>query len=135
MDSVTKNFMWILIFMVASNVIFAQSRNQPNLISDSTFAGLKLRNIGPAFMSGRIADIAIQPDDYSQWYVAVGSGGVWKTNNAGITWEPIFDSQSSYSIGCVTIDPNNPYVIWVGTGENVGGRQGVAPYFKNYCSS
>jgi len=108
--------------MVASNVIFAQSRNQPNLISDSTFAGLKLRNIGPAFMSGRIADIAIQPDDYSQWYVAVGSGGVWKTNNAGITWEPIFDSQSSYSIGCVTIDPNNPYVIWVGTGENVGGR-------------
>lgn len=87
-----------------------------------TFANMKLRNIGPAFMSGRIAHIAIQPDKPSTWYVAVGSGGVWKTTNAGTTWKPIFDKQPSYSIGTVTIDPNDPAVIWVGTGENVGGR-------------
>ena len=90
--------------------------------SSRTFEGLKLRNIGPAFMSGRIADIAIQEDDPATWYVAVGSGGVWKTVNAGTTWTPLFDEESVYSIGCVTIDPSNPHVVWVGTGEDVGGR-------------
>ena len=73
-------------------------------------------------MSGRIADIAIDPTNENVWYVAVGSSGVWKTTNAGTTFKPIFDDQSVYSTGCVTIDPNNPYHIWVGTGENVGGR-------------
>jgi len=73
-------------------------------------------------MSGRIADIAIHPQNESIWYVAVGSGGVWKTTNSGNTWTPIFDNESCYSTGCITIDPNNPSVIWLGTGENVGGR-------------
>ena len=73
-------------------------------------------------MSGRIADVAIDPTNENVWYVAVGSGGVWKTTNAGTTFNPIFDDQPVCSIGCVTIDPNNPYTIWVGTGENVGGR-------------
>jgi photosystem II stability/assembly factor-like uncharacterized protein len=88
----------------------------------ATFKDLKFRNIGPAFSSGRIADIAIHPGDENCWFVAVGSGGVWKTVNAGVTWIPVFDSQGSYSIGCVTIDPVHPNTIWVGTGENVGGR-------------
>jgi len=91
-------------------------------LSSGTFAGLKLRNIGPGFMSGRIADIAIHPEDDSTWYVGVGSGGVWKTHNAGVTWKPLFDKQSVYSIGAVVLDPSNPNTIWVGTGENVGGR-------------
>ena len=60
---------------------------------------LKFRNIGPAFLSGRIADIAIDPNNENLWYVAVGSGGVWKTNNAGTTWKPLFDEQNSYSTG------------------------------------
>ena len=85
-------------------------------------SGMKLRGIGPAFMGGRIADIAVNPKDKSTWYVAVGSGGLWKTSNRGISWKPIFDSQKSYSIGTVTIDPNNSDIVWVGTGENVSGR-------------
>ncbi|NRB48934.1 MAG: glycosyl hydrolase [Saprospiraceae bacterium] len=93
-----------------------------SLLKEGIFSGMKLRNIGPAFASGRIADLAIHPDDDNVWYVAVGSGGVWKTTNAGVTWKSIFDRQYSYSIGCLTIDPNNPHTIWVGTGENVGGR-------------
>ncbi|RYC52662.1 VPS10 domain-containing protein [Flagellimonas olearia] len=88
----------------------------------SPYTGLEFRNLGPALTSGRIADIAIHPNNENTWYVAVGSGNVWKTVNAGITWTPIFDKESSYSIGCVTIDPNNPSTVWVGTGENVGGR-------------
>lgn len=83
---------------------------------------LTFRSIGPALMSGRIADLAVHPKDRSTWYVAAGSGGVWKTTNAGVTFDPIFDDQPSYSIGAVTIDPTRPDYIWVGTGENVSGR-------------
>ncbi len=100
----------------------AQSNTNNDPWSKENFSGLKFRSIGPALMSGRIADIAMHPQDESTWYVAVGSGGVWKTTNAGNTWKPIFDDESCYSTGCITIDPNNPSVIWLGTGENVGGR-------------
>jgi photosystem II stability/assembly factor-like uncharacterized protein len=85
-------------------------------------SGLTLRSIGPAVMGGRIADIAVHPTRRSTWYVAAGSGGLWKTTNAGINWQPVFDEQPSYSIGAVTLDPGNADVAWVGTGENVSGR-------------
>lgn len=109
-----------IVLLALSTTLLAQQPDPMDTVS--LFGGLKFRNIGPAFASGRIADIAIHPEDENCWYVAVGSGGVWKTENAGITWAPVFDSQPSYSIGCVTIDQNNPHTIWVGTGENVGGR-------------
>ena len=98
-----------------------EAEDQPPL-SSKTFEAFNLRNIGPAFMSGRIADIAIVQDDPATWYVAVGSGGVWKTENAGTTWKSLFDGQGSYSIGSLGLDPNDPSRIWVGTGENHGGR-------------
>ena len=103
-------------------ISFVLAQEKETKLKSETFAGLKFRGIGPALMSGRIADIAIHPQKQSTWYIAVGSGGVWKTENAGTTWEPIFDEQPSYSIGCVTLDPNNPEIVWVGTGENVSGR-------------
>ncbi len=87
-------------------------------LSVKTFNGLKLRSIGPALTSGRISDIAVHPQNRSIYFVAAASGGVWKTTNSGTTWQPVFDQQGSYSIGCVAIDPNNPLVVWVGTGEN-----------------
>ncbi len=91
------------------------------LITQAT-RGLALRGIGPALMGGRIADIAVHPGDPTTWYIAVGSGGVWKTTNAGVTWTPVFDDQPSYSIGAVAIDPSDPDIVWAGTGENVSGR-------------
>ncbi|MBT8240958.1 MAG: glycosyl hydrolase, partial [Acidimicrobiia bacterium] len=94
---------------------------QPSAVADA-ISGLALRSIGPALMGGRIADIAIHPSRPTTWFVAVGSGGVWRTTNAGTTWTPVFDNEASYSIGCVRIDPNRPQVIWVGTGEAVSGR-------------
>ncbi len=91
-------------------------------LNADTFKGLELRTIGPALMSGRIADLVLHPENRSIWYVAVGSGGVWKTDNAGTTWQPLFDEQGSYSIGAITLDPQRPDTVWVGTGENVSGR-------------
>jgi photosystem II stability/assembly factor-like uncharacterized protein len=86
--------------------------------SAGTFAGLKMRLVGPAVTSGRVVEFAVHPRDRSHYYVAAASGGVWKTTNAGCTWTPIFDDQGSYSIGTVVLDPKNPHVLWVGTGEN-----------------
>jgi photosystem II stability/assembly factor-like uncharacterized protein len=100
--------------LLFSSFLFAQDYE----LNSGLLSGLKFRNVGPALTSGRVIDIAVNPNNTSEWYVAAASGGVWKTNNAGNTFSPIFDGQSSYSIGCVTIDPNNENVIWVGSGEN-----------------
>ncbi len=120
-----KTILFLVVSLVCAGIHAQDSDNE--LVDNGpwkteNFSGLKFRSIGPAFMSGRIADIAIVPDDDNVWYIGVGSGGVWKTVNAGVTWQPIFDDQQSYSIGCVALDPNNPSTVWVGTGENVGGR-------------
>ncbi len=108
---------------IISSIVFApekkkDNKNESSLLSKISISGLKFRSIGPALTSGRIADIAVNANNTSEYYLAVASGGVWKTTNSGTTYQPIFDAQGSYSIGCVTIDPNNEHIIWVGTGEN-----------------
>lgn len=110
-----------ILMLLAALTVSAQTKNQKDTtdrLASGTFDDLKLRLVGPALTSGRIIDLAIHPSQKSTWYVAVASGGVWKSTNAGISFQPIFDSQNSFSIGCVTVDPNNPYVVWVGSGEN-----------------
>lgn len=92
------------------------SQEKQHLKSDN-YGFLKFRSIGPAYASGRIADIEVNPHNFSQYYVAVAAGNVWKTDNSGITFTPVFDNYGSYSIADVAIDPNNTNVIWVGTGE------------------
>ncbi len=112
----------VLVFSLLMIVPLNAQRRKAQVEEKISLDAFEFRNIGPAFLSGRIADIAIDPNDENRWFVAVGSGGVWKTENSGTTWKPLFDEQNSYSTGCVTIDPTNSNVIWVGTGENVGGR-------------
>jgi hypothetical protein len=109
------------IFLSTSIVIAQKKKDEPEAkskINSSTLSGLSFRCIGPALTAGRIADIAVNPDNPSEYYLGVASGGVWKTSNHGTTYEPIFDGEGSYSIGCVTIDPSNSSTVWVGTGEN-----------------
>lgn len=116
-------FVVLLLLLLVHASSFSQKKKSDDAkdkdpLSAATFEGLKFRSIGPAVTSGRIIDIAVNPADITEWYIAVASGGVWKTTNAGTTFQPVFDNEASYSIGCVTIDPNNPFVIWVGSGEN-----------------
>jgi len=87
-------------------------------LEELSLGAMKFRCVGPAKTSGRISDFAVHPSQPHLYYVATSSGGVWKTVNSGTSYTPIFDGQGSYSIGCVTMDPNNPNTIWVGTGEN-----------------
>ncbi len=87
-------------------------------IDAGLLSGLKWRSIGPAMTSGRVSDFAVNPENQSEWYVAISSGNVWKTLNNGTTFKPIFEKYGSYSTGVITMDPNNPKVLWLGTGEN-----------------
>mgnify|MGYP001193545997 FL=1 len=93
-------------------------QEDPLELSSNLLSSIRWRSIGPAIASGRIADIAIDPTNRSVWYVAASSGGVWKTTNAGTTWNPIFDDYDSYSIGALALDPKDHLTLWVGTGEN-----------------
>ncbi|HUX07910.1 MAG TPA: glycosyl hydrolase [Acidobacteriota bacterium] len=113
-------YVLILVMVCLSSTAVAEEKTSgdESRLTAETFSGLELRGIGPALMSGRISDIAMDPNDRSVWYVAVSSGNVWKTVNCGTTWTPIFDHYGSYSIGCITIDPNDSLVLWLGTGEN-----------------
>jgi len=96
----------------------AKKPEKPAWLNPGTYSGLSFRSIGPAVTSGRISDFAVNPRNPAEYYVAVASGGVWKTVNAGTTYTPIFDGEGSYSIGCVVLDPTNANVVWVGSGEN-----------------
>jgi photosystem II stability/assembly factor-like uncharacterized protein len=110
----TRVLTFILLFTFFNTNSFGQNQT----IDASIFSGLKLRNLTPAKTSGRVVDVAIHPTNRSIRFVAVASGGVWKTTNAGTTWTPVFDNEGSYSIGTVEFDKNNPMIVWVGTGEN-----------------
>lgn len=105
-------------FLSITSFSLAQKRVS---VDSVTISAAQFRGVGPAFMTGRISDVVIDPADESHWYVGVGSGGVWETKNAGVTFKPIFDKQKVYSIGCITLDANSRN-LWVGSGENVGGR-------------
>ena len=111
---------FILLFSFLSITSFSLAQKRVN-VDSVTISAAQFRGVGPAFMTGRISDVVIDPADESHWYVGVGSGGVWETKNAGVTFKPIFDKQKVYSIGCITLDANSRN-LWVGSGENVGGR-------------
>jgi photosystem II stability/assembly factor-like uncharacterized protein len=111
---------WLLtVSLIISQSPDAGSKSGPDAEKKSNpLTNLRLRSIGPALMSGRVVGFAVHPENRSRYFAAVASGGVWKTENAGVNWSPIFDGEGSYSIGCVVLDPKNPSVVWVGTGEN-----------------
>ena len=84
---------------------------------ETAISHLQYREIGPALMGGRIADLAVVESKPQVFYIATGTGGVWKTENHGTSWTPLFDDQPTSSIGDVTLDQSNPNLVWVGTGE------------------
>ncbi|MBN2415213.1 glycosyl hydrolase [bacterium] len=106
------------VLLAAATATAVQTTPEKSDVNAGTFSGLTWRNIGPAFTSGRIADFAVNPDNHSEYYVAVASGHIWKTTNHGITFSPVFDNYGVYAVGCLAMDPSNHNVVWAGTGEN-----------------
>jgi len=104
-----KKFLLVLLF----TTILVQSQQ----IDMEKLKGFKPRSIGPAGMSGRITAVDVINKQPNVIYVGAASGGVWKSENEGISWNPIFDKENIQAIGAITIQQSNPDVIWVGTGE------------------
>lgn len=104
--------------LIAASPARSQDDSNASPWTADTLSGLRLRLLGPAVTSGRVVGFAVHPKARHQFFAAAASGGVWKTINGGISWTPVFDNEGSYSIGVVVLDPKNPNVVWVGTGEN-----------------
>ncbi|MBL7993957.1 glycosyl hydrolase [bacterium] len=115
-----KMILFSSMLLIAAYSVVAQNAGAPaaDSLKNISLAGLKFRSIGPAFAGGRVVDLAVNPKNPAQYFVASGHGSLWKTNNNGITFSPVFDSQKSFSIGCVVIDPSNTNIVWAGTGES-----------------
>ena len=105
----------LMLFLLAG--LFSIGNTYSQTIDFEHFKVLKPRNIGPAGMSGRVTAIDVNLSDTDKIFVGTASGGVWKSENGGISWEPIFDDQDILSIGALKINQQNPDEIWVGTGE------------------
>lgn len=115
----TRIYPIVLTIIIFSSVfLFGEDNSKTDSLKNISLSGLSFRSIGPAITGGRISSIAVNPFDHSEYYVGSGHGSLWKTTNRGVTFSPVFDSVEPYAIGCIAIDPTNPNVVWVGTGEN-----------------
>ena len=116
----------ILLFIGLGLTLFVGAQKAPkpaakvaeeSVVPETFLDGLKWRCIGPANMGGRIDDFAVVESDPRVFYVATASAGIWKTTNNGVTFTPVFDDQTTSTIGDVTVSQSNPDIVWVGTGE------------------
>src|SRR6266540_4720084 len=115
----------VLSALIAIPSVEAQARKAPPRpptaplplpLDASTFRQLRYRYIGP--VGNRLTSAAGVPGDPSTYYVGAASGGVWKTTDGGVSWEPLFDEQPVQSIGSLAVAPSDPNVLWAGTGED-----------------
>src|SRR5207244_3890658 len=105
-------FAFIILFTA---LLPARGQEAPGLAQALTV--LAPRSIGPANMSGRIVDVAVYEKEPRIMYVASASGGLWRTANNGTTFKPVFEREATIALGAVAVNPSNPDLVWVGTGE------------------
>src|SRR4051794_18032864 len=110
-----RTWTWVMFVAMAAT---AFGQGGADRMTADALQSMAFRSIGPSLTTGRISDVAVDPRNSSTWYVASSAGNLWKTENRGNTWTPIFESYRSYSLGAVVIDPRDSNVIWLGTGEN-----------------
>ncbi len=111
----SKHLFVYVLFILVSGLFGSHAMAQPS--EDLLLQSFQWRNIGPANMGGRVVDIEAVESNFAHVYLASASGGVWKSQNAGTTWDPIFDHYGAASIGDIALFQPDPDIIWVGTGE------------------
>ncbi len=105
-----------------SAALLARQAVEPGAFDAASLSALEFRNLGPTLHTGRVQDVAIDPRHPDVWYVASAFGGVWKTTNRGITFEPLTNGIDAFTMCCVVVDPKDSNVVWVGSGENTSQR-------------
>src|SRR5215213_9320640 len=108
--------------MAAGAALPGPGAQEPAGLTAHALSGLELRSIGPTLTTGRVQDVEIDPRNPSIWYVASAFGGLWKTENRGITFTPMFETGGAFNLCCVVVDPRDSNVVWLGTGENTSQR-------------
>ncbi|MGA2262957.1 MAG: glycosyl hydrolase [Acidobacteriota bacterium] len=111
-----------LVFLAAAAVGAGQAPAGSDRLTADFFKGMQLRSLGPSLTTGRVADITVDPKNPDVYYVATAAGGLWKSENRGLTFTPVFDDGGSFNLSCVVVDPKNSNVVWLGTGENSNPR-------------
>ncbi len=104
-----------IVSVLVAPPLYAKSKDKE---ATNPLASIPLRNIGPAMISGRISDFAVNPNRPNEFYAATASGNLWKTSNNMTTWQPLFENQGSYAIGVIEMAKGNSDLLWLGTGEN-----------------
>src|SRR5688572_30259682 len=97
-----------------------QSRLTPEV-----FEGLRLRSVGPVYVTGRMTDFEVDPNRSSVYYAVSAAGGVWRSENRGNSWTSIFDSGGAFNMCCILIDPKDSNILWLGTGEDSNPRSSM----------
>jgi photosystem II stability/assembly factor-like uncharacterized protein len=115
---------WAVAALVAGAMVEGQ-RSGADRLTAEVFEGLALRSIGPSVVTGRVADVDVDPRNPSVYYVATAAGGLWKSTNRGITFESVFDRGGSFNLCCVKVDPRDSNTVWLGTGENSNPRSSM----------
>jgi len=125
--SLIRLVIWVLTIAAAAGLYVAVQAQSPQ-VSPDLYAGLQWRNIGP-FHGGRISAVAGVIGRAGTFYMGTPQGGVWKTTSAGVTWDPIFDDVTdAEGIGAIQVAPSDPNIVYVGTGDSVGGPSGNGMY-------
>ena len=112
----------VLVLVLCAAAAAIDLNGQADRMTRETFKDFSFRPLGPGLTTGRVQDVAIDPRNPSVWYVAAASGNLWKTDNRGNTFTPVFDEYGSYSLGAVVVDPRDSNIVWLGTGENANQR-------------
>ncbi|HYN08069.1 MAG TPA: hypothetical protein VES67_11815 [Vicinamibacterales bacterium] len=102
-----------------------QTPSGADRLTAEVFEGFELRSIGPSVVTGRVADFDIDPRNSSVYWVATAAGGLWKSENRGVTFTPVFDRGGAFNLCCVKVDPRNSNIVWLGTGENSNPRSSM----------
>jgi photosystem II stability/assembly factor-like uncharacterized protein len=119
-------FLFLACVMLTVAMAFNQAQTPAgDRLTAEVFEGFALRSIGPTLVTGRVADVDVDPKNSSVWWVASAAGGLWKSTNKGIDFTPVFDRGGSFNLCCVKVDPKNSSVVWLGTGENSNPRSSM----------
>jgi photosystem II stability/assembly factor-like uncharacterized protein len=119
---------WLSVFTLVVLAVaagFTKGAPQGDRLTADVFTGFELRSIGPTVTTGRVADIEVDPKNPSVYYAATAVGGLWKSENRGITWNPVTDGIGAFNMCCVVVDPKDSNVVWLGTGENSNPRSAM----------